>query len=242
MSAATSRAEFLAVAAHEAVAEADEVVADVDGGADAVDAVQRLLAVAEGVVVLDVVVNEAGLVERLDGDGGALHGIGQFPAGVGERGRCALEGVVGGERDERPRALPAAGEEVVGDGLVLRKRVVGSPAGTGGLFARSEPGESVPAPRTSRSRPASGARSVFVFVAGGGVCRSIDSNTQSLSTDVFLQLLDSSGVAMHGMPASSTLSNAFSSTFRQATPTMASTWPDTMIFSTIGVPSDTSTL
>ena len=80
------------------------------------------------------------------------------------------------------------------------------------------------------------------MVCGGGVCRSIDSNTQSLSTDVFLQLLDNSGVATHGMPASSTLSNAFSSTLRQATPTIASTWPETMIFRTIGVPSLTSTL
>ena len=75
-------AEFLAVAAHEAIAQADQVVADVDGRADAVDAVQRFLAVAERVVVLDVVVNQAGLVEGLDGEGGALHGVGQFPAGI----------------------------------------------------------------------------------------------------------------------------------------------------------------
>ena len=34
---------------------------------------------------------------------------------------------------------------------------------------------------------------VLVFVPGGGVCRSIDSNTKSLSTDVLLQLLDNSG-------------------------------------------------
>ena len=83
---------------------------------------------------------------------------------------------------------------------------------------------------------------VFVFAPAGGVCSPIDSNTQSLSTDVFLQLLERSGVAMHGMPASNTLSNAFSNTFRHATPTMASMWPLTMIFNTIGVPSLTSTL
>ena len=81
MSAATSAPEFLAVAADEPVAQADQVVADVDRRADAVDAVQRLLAVAEGVVVLDVVVDERRLVERLDGQGGALDGVGQFPAG-----------------------------------------------------------------------------------------------------------------------------------------------------------------
>ena len=77
------RAEFLAIACDEPVAEADQVIADVDGGADAVDAVQRFLAVAEGVVVLDVIVDQARLVERLDGEGGALHGVGQLPAGIG---------------------------------------------------------------------------------------------------------------------------------------------------------------
>ena len=91
-------------------------------------------------------------------------------------------------------------------------------------------------------RPASGGRRSSSSCSGGGVCRSINSNTQSLSTDVFLQLLDSSGVATQGMPASRILSIAFSSTFRQATPTMASTWPQTMILRTIGVPSETSTL
>ena len=78
--------------------------------------------------------------------------------------------------------------------------------------------------------------------AGGGVFRSINSETQSSSTDVLLQLLDSSGAATQGMPASRILSMAFSSTFRQATPTMASTWPLTMILRTMGVPSETSTL
>src|SRR5262249_55057110 len=60
--------------------------------------------------------------------------------------------------------------------------------------------------------------------------------------EVLLQLLDKSGVATHGMPASRILSNAFSRTFRQATPTIASTCPETIILRTIGVPSDTSTL
>src|SRR5579885_1063551 len=83
---------------------------------------------------------------------------------------------------------------------------------------------------------------VFVITGGGGVLRSISSATQSSSTDVLRQLLDNSGAATQGMPASSTLSNAFSSTLRQATPTMASTWPLTMIFRTMGVPSETSTL
>src|SRR3954468_9643002 len=83
---------------------------------------------------------------------------------------------------------------------------------------------------------------VLVMVGGGAVFNSIIWATQSSSTEVLLQLLDNSGVATHGMPASRILSNAFSSTFRQATPTIASTCPETMIFRTIGVPSETSTL
>jgi purine nucleoside phosphorylase len=48
--------------------------------------------------------------------------------------------------------------------------------------------------------------------------------------------------AMHGIPASRILSSVLSSTFKQATPTNASTWPLTMVFITIGEPSATSTL
>src|SRR5579875_465963 len=83
---------------------------------------------------------------------------------------------------------------------------------------------------------------VLVRTGGGGVCKSINSATQSSSTEVLLQLLDNSGAATQGIPAKRILSIAFSSTFRHATPTIASTWPLTMILSTIGVPSETSTL
>ena len=62
-------AERLRLAADQAIAQADQVVADVDGRRRAVLPVDRLFAVAEGVVVLDVVVNERGLVERLDRHG-----------------------------------------------------------------------------------------------------------------------------------------------------------------------------
>jgi hypothetical protein len=51
----------------------------------------------------------------------------------------------------------------------------------------------------------------------------IISSTQSSSTLVLRQSLERSGTAMQGMPASRILSIAFSSTFRQATPTIAST-------------------
>ena len=68
-------AELLALAADEAVAQADQVVADVDRRADAILAVQRLAAVAEGVVVLDVVVDQRRFVKRLDGQRRAADGV-----------------------------------------------------------------------------------------------------------------------------------------------------------------------
>ena len=86
ISAATSAPSSLRSRATQPVAEADEVVADVDRGADAVDAVQRFLPVAEGVVVLDVVVNEAGLVEASRWRWPPrFTESGKFPAGLGER-------------------------------------------------------------------------------------------------------------------------------------------------------------
>ena len=125
MSAAHVAAQLLAFAADQAIAQADQVIADVDRRADAVLAVQRLPAVAEGVVVLDVVVDQRRLVERLDGQGGAADGVGQVELVGRQRARAALERVVGGQRDERPRPLAALAEPVVGDVLVLRERIVG---------------------------------------------------------------------------------------------------------------------
>src|SRR5262245_56622310 len=115
------------------------------------------------------------------------------------------------------------------------------PAGGGlwrGLGARRVSSDSSNMPFAARIR----CRYVLVVAGGGSVFSSIILATQSSSTDVLLQLLDKRGVATHGMPARRILSNAFSSTFRHATPTIASTWPDTMIFRTIGVPSETRTL
>ena len=70
-------AEFLAFAADQAIAQAEQVIADVDGRADAVLAMQRCPAIAEGVVVLDVVVNQRSLVKRLDGQRRAPDAVGQ---------------------------------------------------------------------------------------------------------------------------------------------------------------------
>ena len=142
-----------------------------------------------------------------------------------ERAGAALEGVVGGQGDERPRALAALAQPVVGDGLVLRQRVRSPARRPRPRAARRQPA-TAPAPRRHGVRGPHqvdvGLRRLRPAAACAG--RS-SSNTQSSSTDVLLQLLDSSGAATQGMPASRILSNAFSSTFRQATPTMASTWP-----------------
>ena len=71
------------------------------------------------------------------------HGVGQVqPIGRSRAGR-ALEGVVGGQGDERPRALAALGHPVVGDVLVHRQRIQAS----GG---RQPPDVSLP---RRRSRP-----------------------------------------------------------------------------------------
>ncbi len=83
--------------------------------------VQRRLAVAEFVAVLDVVVDERRFVKRFDREGRAADDVGE-PAGdlvgaVGLRAVAAGERVVRGQRDERPRVLAALGEEVVGDGF-----------------------------------------------------------------------------------------------------------------------------
>ena len=129
MSAAHVAAELLALAADQPIAQADQIVADVDRRADAVLPVQRLAAVAEGVVVFDVVVNERGLVERLDGQRRALDRIGQVEPVGRQRALAARQRVVGRQRDERPRTLAALGQPVVGD--VLRA----APSGSVGLAA-----------------------------------------------------------------------------------------------------------
>ena len=97
----------------QAVAFADEQVAHVQRDGGAVFLVQRLLAVAERVVVLDVIVDERGLVEALDGDGGFLDVLGQGLAGV------AAQRLKRGHGEEGPPALAGAHEPVARDALGL---------------------------------------------------------------------------------------------------------------------------
>ena len=119
----TVAAQLLAFAADEPITKADEIITHVDRGADAVLPVQRRPAVAKGVVVLDVVVNQGRLVKRFDGQGGAPDRVRQrhFGCRVGAGG--ALQRVVGGERDEGPRPLAALGQPIVGDALMRGERV-----------------------------------------------------------------------------------------------------------------------
>ena len=69
ISADAVRAQGARFAGDQPVAQADEEVADVDRLSHAVYAVQRGAAVAELVVVLDVVVDQRGLVQGLDRQG-----------------------------------------------------------------------------------------------------------------------------------------------------------------------------
>ena len=86
------------------VAFAEQVVADVQRDGHAVGFVQGGRAVARGVAVFDVVVDQRGLVEALDGDGDFSQ--------VGRERRSAFavaQGLVRADGEERPPALAACG-------------------------------------------------------------------------------------------------------------------------------------
>ena len=112
----------------QAVAFADEEVADIQRDGDAMLGVQRGLAVARGVLVLDVVVDERGLVEAFDGDG-------DFLQVLGHRGIRAGEGTPCGDGEEGPPAFAGAGEPFTSDALGL----VGGRAHDGGERCVGEP-------------------------------------------------------------------------------------------------------
>ena len=122
--------------------------------------VQRRLAVAKFVAVLNVVVNERRFVKRFDRDGRAADDVVEPAADVigaiGLRAVAAGEGVVGGQRDERPRVLAALGEKVVGDGFGGGERDRDRPA----------PGRSL---RPAAVRRACGERAAPIRPAGTSV-------------------------------------------------------------------------
>ena len=64
-------AEILLPTGDQAIAQADQVIADIDGRAHAVLAVEGRSAIAEGVIVLDVIMDQRRLVKNLDGQGDA---------------------------------------------------------------------------------------------------------------------------------------------------------------------------
>jgi hypothetical protein len=97
------------VVGEEAIAFADEQVADVQGHRNAVFGVQRGFAVAFGVAVLDVIVNERGLVEDLDGDGGLFDGIRDRAF------RIFTQRLIGGDGEEGTPAFAGAGEPLARD-------------------------------------------------------------------------------------------------------------------------------
>ncbi len=100
MSAAASAPSALRLAADQPIAQADQVVADVDRRRRAVLAVQRLVAVAELVVVLDVVVDQRRLVKRLDRQRRPLDRVGNRRCLLGAVGQRAF--AAGAARRRRP--------------------------------------------------------------------------------------------------------------------------------------------
>ena len=83
-------AEFFALPGDQPIAEAEQIVADVDRRANAILAMQRGTAVAEGVVIFDVVMHQRCLVKRLDRQRRAADAVGQLGRLGGPRGRRAL--------------------------------------------------------------------------------------------------------------------------------------------------------
>ena len=71
--------------------------------------VQRLFPVPLGVVVLDVIVDEGGLMEALDGHGDFPEVFGEGSGGVGS------EGLVSGGHEKGPPAFAGAHQPFAGD-------------------------------------------------------------------------------------------------------------------------------
>ena len=120
------RPQFPGFAAHQTIPHADHVVAHIDGGRRSVLAMHGLLAVAETVVVFDVVVDQRGLMERLDCCGDAFHRVGQLGhvfRAIRQHAFATGQGVVHGQCDEGPRILASFAQEVVSDGFGRGDRI-----------------------------------------------------------------------------------------------------------------------
>ena len=90
----------------QAVTFAQQQVSDIDGHRNAVNGVDGRLAVAQAVRVLDVIVDQGGLVEAFDGDGGALRVSGIV--------RLPRQGGIDGQQQIGTPALPTFGNPVQG--------------------------------------------------------------------------------------------------------------------------------
>ena len=119
------------LAAHQPIAHPDQVIAHIDRRRRTVLAVHRRFAVPEQIVVLDVVVNQRRLVERLDRHRRPFHGVRKPSDAVGTVRRCRVaagQGIVDRQGDERPRVLAA-----------LRKKIVSDRLGAGDRFKPRDP-------------------------------------------------------------------------------------------------------
>ena len=67
--------KLLSIPTYKTIPHSDHVVANVDRRRDTITAMQCLIAIAEGIIVFDIVMHERRLVERLDRHGGAANGV-----------------------------------------------------------------------------------------------------------------------------------------------------------------------
>ncbi len=103
---------------------------------------QGLPAIAESVVILNIVMDQRGFVKGLNGQGGSADRIRKCGSFRGQRARPALKGVESGQGYKRPRTLASLGEPIVGDRLVNGQRI----------FCRSAVGRTIGGSLGSRPR------------------------------------------------------------------------------------------
>ena len=118
--------QFRGLATHEPVSHADQAVSHVYRGGDSILGMDRLLAITELVVILNVIVDEGCLVKRLYRHCRAtdrIRNVLNIRGPVAHRRVSPGESIVDGQGDKGTRVLPSPGEEVIGHRLGCRDRV-----------------------------------------------------------------------------------------------------------------------
>ena len=112
--------QFASRTSDKAIAQANQVVANVDRRAGSMPTMQGLLAIAVLIVVLDVVMHQRGLVKGLDRHGDLAHRVGkprQRLTGPRRSRLSAGDRIVRRQGDEWTKPLASMGQPLVGDRL-----------------------------------------------------------------------------------------------------------------------------